>query len=290
MKKILYLTLLFQIIANYFFAQETGSIAYYSDEFNGRKTASGELYDKSKNTAAHKNLPFGSYVKVTRLDNGKSTVVRINDRGPYIKGRIMDVSKAAAQDLGFVSEGDVRVTIEPVNGEVESTSATTITQQQDAVKQEPEKVKESSVQEKVTAPEPKPVVAPDPPKKEQPKPAPTSKNNDTKKIVRSNNYRTYDLYKVQVMRPLHDGWGVQVSSLKTYENVLKQIANLQDDWYDNILVSVEEGSDKKPIYKIILGPFPDKDTAESYRKHVKKKGMKGFVIDLRELDYSSKSK
>ena len=82
-------------------AQEYGSASYYSDKFQGRKTASGDLYDKNKFTGAHKSLEFGTQVKVTRLDNKKSVTIRINDRGPYIKGRVVDVSRAAAEKLGF---------------------------------------------------------------------------------------------------------------------------------------------------------------------------------------------
>jgi rare lipoprotein A len=73
------------------------------------KTASGERMDPSKLTAAHRTLPFGTKLKVTNQKNGKSVVVRINDRGPFIKGRVIDVSKAAAKQLGFVSSGVTKI-------------------------------------------------------------------------------------------------------------------------------------------------------------------------------------
>lgn len=80
------------------------------------RTASGEYADPSTMTAAHRTLPFGSRVKVTNLGNGRSTVVRINDRGPYSGGRIIDVSRAAADRLGFRNQGVARVKLEAVSG------------------------------------------------------------------------------------------------------------------------------------------------------------------------------
>ena len=86
--------------------------AYYSDVFQGKKTASGELYDKNALTAAHKTLAFGTQVKVTNLDNGKSVTVVVNDRGPYTKDRIIDLSRAAAEQIDMIKLGIVPVRME----------------------------------------------------------------------------------------------------------------------------------------------------------------------------------
>lgn len=82
-----------------------GSASYYAAKFNGRRTASGERFDNSEYTAAHRTLPFGSRVRLTNTANGKSVIVRINDRGPFSPGRMIDVSRAAADDLGLVARG-----------------------------------------------------------------------------------------------------------------------------------------------------------------------------------------
>lgn len=82
-----------------------GSASYYADKFNGRRTASGERFDNDEMTAAHRTLPFGSRVRVTNPGNGRSVVVRINDRGPFTRGRMIDVSRAAAQELGLIARG-----------------------------------------------------------------------------------------------------------------------------------------------------------------------------------------
>jgi len=94
-----------------------GEASYYADEFAGQKTASGEIFNPEAMTAAHRSLPFGTIVRVTRTDEttGRSVEVRINDRGPFVDGRIIDLSKAAARELGMLIEGVVPVQLEVVD-------------------------------------------------------------------------------------------------------------------------------------------------------------------------------
>jgi rare lipoprotein A len=93
---------------------QTGMASYYGSELHGHKTASGERFDMYKLTAAHPSLPFGACVRVTNLANGKSVVVRINDRGPHTKRRIIDLSYAAAKQIGMVGTGTAKVKIDGV--------------------------------------------------------------------------------------------------------------------------------------------------------------------------------
>ena len=90
----------------------TGFASYYGADFHGRLTASGERFDMNELTAAHKTLPLPSMVRVTNLANGRSVVLRVNDRGPFVRGRIIDVSLRAAQILGFERRGIARVRVE----------------------------------------------------------------------------------------------------------------------------------------------------------------------------------
>jgi len=90
----------------------TGQASYYADSLHGNKTASGEPYDKNAMTAAHRTLEFGTGVKVTYLKSGKSVEVRINDRGPHVQSRIIDLSGAAAEQLGLKNDGVGEVSIE----------------------------------------------------------------------------------------------------------------------------------------------------------------------------------
>lgn len=96
---------------------ETGIASWYGGKFNGRKTANGETYDMNQLTAAHKTLPLPSLVQVTNLENGRSLELRVNDRGPFVHGRIIDVSRRAAQLLGFERQGTAKVRVSLIGGD-----------------------------------------------------------------------------------------------------------------------------------------------------------------------------
>lgn len=91
---------------------EVGRASYYADKYQSRLTANGERFDQSKNTAAHKTLPFGTWVRVTNVDNGRSINVRVNDRGPFVKGRIIDLSSSAFRAIGSVRLGLLNVRVQ----------------------------------------------------------------------------------------------------------------------------------------------------------------------------------
>lgn len=95
---------------------KTSYASYYHDKFNGRRTASGEVFSNSKLTAAHRTLPFGTKVKVTNLRNGESVVVTINDRGPFHASRALDLSKAAFDEIGSLHRGTMPVEYQIVEG------------------------------------------------------------------------------------------------------------------------------------------------------------------------------
>ena len=90
----------------------SGIASFYGPDFHGKLTANGEVYDMYGTTAAHKTLPFNTIVRVTNIANGKRLIVRINDRGPYVKGRMLDLSYGAALKLGFVGDGTTRVKVQ----------------------------------------------------------------------------------------------------------------------------------------------------------------------------------
>lgn len=98
--------------------QKKGHASWYGKKFHGAKTANGEIYDMYQMTAAHPTLPLPSYAKVTNLSNGKSVIVRVNDRGPFLAGRIIDLSYAAAYQLGYIKQGTAEVMIEKMTPEV----------------------------------------------------------------------------------------------------------------------------------------------------------------------------
>lgn len=94
---------------------QTGVASYYGARHHGKRTASGERFDQHGLTAAHRQLPFGTRVKITNLGNNDSVVVRINDRGPYSRGRLIDVSRAAAEQLGMLRSGTARVRVQALD-------------------------------------------------------------------------------------------------------------------------------------------------------------------------------
>ena len=93
---------------------ERGQASYYHDRYQGQRTASGEPYDAQALTAAHRRLPFDTRVRVTNLDNGRQVTVRINDRGPFTEGRVIDLSRRAAERLGMIKAGTAPVRVTPL--------------------------------------------------------------------------------------------------------------------------------------------------------------------------------
>jgi len=282
-------------------AEEYGMASYYGNEFDGGATASGEAYDKNKLTAAHKTLPMGTKVRVTRLDNKKSVVVRINDRGPYLKGRIIDLSGRAATSLDMIIAGEAEVKLE-VLGKGGTAKAKPKTVSKPVVPKSTIPVKKPEVAKmskpKATTPKAKPkpatavsepiVITPKGKAKATPTKAVTVADTAPEfELVTGKDYNQYDLYKVQLTRPEKKGYGVQVGVFSDYDNTMQKVADLQGQWFKNILVSIEKG-EKGKRYKIILGPFADMASASAYKKAVKKKKINGFVVNLEEIKASKK--
>lgn len=303
MKKSAFLLSLFIGFSFLLQAQEYGLASYYSDKFQDRPTASGELYDKDKLTAAHKTHPYGTYIRVTRLDNKKSVVVRVNDRGPYISGRVVDVSKKAADQLGLTADGTARVKVEvvqkPDGSEPETVSApaTTTTPPQTTPSTRTTTTPAPVEQPKPAAPKVETAKTPETVAKVEEKPKTqtlatttplsntgTSANGLT--WVTEKNFQSYDLYKIELYKPEKTGFTVQLSSLSTYDGAMRQIAELQGKGQTNVLLSIEKGPNGTALYKIMLGPYPDRKAAEAKLKSIKKQyRMDGFIVDVATITY-----
>ena len=279
-------TLVLSLHALVLCAQEFGYASYYSDEYNGSETAYGEIYDRNKLTAAHKMHPLGTRLRITRLDTKKSVIVRVNDRGPYLKGRIVEMSYAAAKQLGMLNDGQVEVKVEVVGQEV-------------AKKEEPKTnpiAVPTTNTEEVAKPTTTAVNTTPPPAPAETKPAPvevaekkvnvvaapvkpsTKLQVDKNKLVRGD-LGTSGLFKIAIAHSDKKGFGVQVASVSTYESMMEKVAELQGKWFDNILISMDGG--KK--FRVILGPFDTEGSAKAYDNNLKKKRIDGFVVNLAEL-------
>lgn len=287
--------------------EEYGLASYYSDSFQGRSTAYGDTYDKDELTCAHKRYPYGTMLRVTRLDNKRSVNVKVIDKGPFIKGRVVDLSRRAAEVLGIIDMDPVEVKVERIgSGSTRAETARVSTPP------EPEPVPESMdepeparisaparTEEETAPPQPAAVeVAERSPaaaahtKRETRNPEPRSTTSTvepskTRFSPVGDDFSPYGLYRITLEKPDEQaGFGVQVASLSNYENVLKQVASLQAKWFDNVLVSIEPGEGGKNTYKVILGPFEDSRSASRYQQDLQSRyQIRGFVVNLAELSY-----
>jgi len=305
------LVLLFLFIAPMLLAQESGIASYYSDSFQGRKTASGEKYDKNKMTGAHKTLPFGTIVKVTRVDDGRSVKIRINDLGPYISGRIVELSGKAGEALGLYDDGLAEVTVRVIG---KSDQTPTLAENQTSSSTLPPtptlKVPSSTTaksSEPVTnVPPTKPLITdnklvekgPEKPKSyEKPKKISTPKVKEKSSKKRSvapektgalalepaSKFTIGKSYKIAVMEHSKktDLYGVQVAAVKDIDGMMNLVTKYQSKWFEDVYVNVDIAKDGQPIYKLVLGAFEDKEKAENYKRSMKKrKKMDGFVVKL----------
>lgn len=301
------MTLLFLCGTLYTQASKTeyGLASVYSDEYENSATASGEGYDPTKHTAAHKSLPFGSIVKVTNMESGKSVMVKINDRGPFIKGYVIELSSAAGEILKIKTKAKVKIVVEkegeyPENSELkeaayldddENLAGTPDTYEEDsnpfseteAKKVDKEKREKEAASKAAEVANTNTdlvakgeVVEEKKPQNVATKTKEASKSNELT-TLRTAGYHTYDLYKASTFIPKSSGYGVQVGTYNNLQNVLKQTAKLQENWFSNILLT-RENKGGELIYKVIIGPFEERTSADSYKKNAAKKGVKGFVV------------
>lgn len=247
-------------------SEEFGKATYYNDSFQGRKTSSGEKYDKNELTAAHKTLPFGTKVRVTRLDNKKSVIVSINDRGPFKEGFVISLSRKGAEAIDLDRDGSASVRVEVVPDPEATTTrsvgnATAAASKLEAVRPAQYSATSSSTRRNAGNSEK----------------APTA--NATKE---SGSAKGTELYKVDMEKTNKTGYGLQLSTLYDADNVLPIVTKLQQQWPDKVLVSVErDPANDLSAYRVIIGPYADEKTAAAQQKVAARKGYKqSFVVDL----------
>lgn len=243
-------------------AAEVGKCGYYADSYHGRLTASGEKYNKNALTCSHKTLAFGTKIRVTRLDNKKSVVVRVNDRGPFIEGYIVDVSGAAAKELDLLKVGSARVKIEVVESAESSLANDAFT--------EAEVYADNQTSNAVV----KPVVY-----------SKTTAVNATPKGIAGSaasakSAPSSNLYKVDIKQSEKKGYGIQITTLSDANNVLPIMKELQARYPGKVLVNVLRDEFNNPTYKVFVGPFADKKTADAAQKTVAQRYKKTIVVDL----------
>lgn len=266
------------------FAPEFGKASYYNDKFEGKKTASGEKYAKAELTCAHKTLKFGTIVRVTRLDNNESVDARVNDRGPYSEGHIVDLSRAAAENIGLVKAGVLKVKLEVI----EEAPAPVSKKDTKAKKDTTKDTKEKPATDEKAPTKSKDISGTQPPmlpelvgvgSANSKKGVAAATKEPTKSIPTIQKLSLLDnaIYKIDLTKAQQKGFAVQLFSLSSAEPAIVEATKLQDDFKGQVLLqTATDGS-----CKILLGPCKDRKEADKLQKAATKKGHpKCYVVSL----------
>lgn len=292
------LVVLFSMITFSSFAQseELGLASYYGDKFQGSKTSYGDTYDRNQFTCAHKRHKYGTKLKVTRIDNKKSVVVKVIDKGPFVKGRVVDLSYAAADKLGLIQDGVAEVKVEVVGSETATDEKTVSAATTDA-KTVTTKIVTETVRpdEFDTKSEPKSTTDPVA-EKATVNAAKTEARAEVKTTKDSQAAEPFEFLLITetaiVQKAVEKGvyqvslpasvqqYGVQVASFSEYDNAARKLTLLKEKSF-NKLILLTEAKGQGVSYKVLLGPFDSEDSAKAYQESlVKKYKMNGFLVDL----------
>ena len=245
--RLLFSTLIIVLVSTALLAQTTAGIAsYYAPGLDGEKTSSGERYRHAGFTAANKDYPFGSVIRVIRADDGRFVDVRVNDCGPHKPGRVVDLSGAAAEQIGLIRDGITQVRVELISlgkGRMPCGG-------------------------KYVAPEDRPASYDAVPgggdemvARAPAEPAPIEAQGT---------------FRAEALRPIAEGFGVQVGSFRVYENATKVAADLEAKGYSKVLIRLRGN-----VHQVVLGPFETREAAAVYRDNLLRKyKLRGFVTPI----------
>ena len=276
---------------------ETGTASWYGPGFHGKSTANGERYDQSDRTAAHRTLQMPAMVRVTNLENGRSTVVRVNDRGPFARSRVIDLSRTAAEEIDMVGKGTARVRIDQLQAESLAVKEVALggggpAEQQQAVAQLASGRRPAPAPAPVPVPAPAPVAAPPPimqasyepppapaapaaaapaqtvyatPPRTVPFGAPRSASGDVPPTIASLSATTSTATPSSQL----SGFFVQVGAFSTHENAERQRNAVRS--YGNPEVS-QVSANGRDVYRVRLGPYTTQDAAGIVADRLKRSG------------------
>jgi rare lipoprotein A len=262
---------------------QEGKASFYADRFEGRVTASGERYTHQKATCAHLSLPFGSLVRVTNIANGSSIVVRVNDRGPFVANRIIDLSQSAAEKLGFLGQGlaDVRVELLDEKGEVLLPQAPIV--QAPSATPSQQSMSEASTKDlepKTSSQKPQsPLVIP---RNEKPSltsaaiPSSAPQVNPNASPLTEN-----ELYELKINRTPPNGFTIQIGSYRELVNLLRIADDLRVSLKREVMVQVATTTSGDKIYRLMVGHFSARREAENFREKASKLYPDCFIVELK---------
>jgi rare lipoprotein A len=242
------------------FAQwsETGTASYYADKLHGQRTTSGELYDRYDLTAAHHLLPLGSRIRVTRLDNNLSVEVRVNDCFKTFQGRVVDLSRAAAEQLNLIRIGTARVKVELITkgkGKTCTPGAVVPEVQQPLPASRPDTTQTTTAALVELA--------------SKPEAPPASWSTPSSGI-----------YRADALEPIREGFGVQIGAFIARENAALLLSQMKGIDFHNLLIAFAEGTSTAP-FKVIVGPFETRAEAVALQEMLlTKHQLQGIIVDL----------
>ena len=272
--------------------KQSGLASYYSTEYEGAETAYGVIYNSDELVAAHKAYPFNSQVRVTNEENGKSVTVRIIDKGPFIRGRIIELSERAASAIGMLGQRTVPVELTLLSTPDQRPLREAVTRSEPEVAQPaptpvPARERELPVS---TNPAPRsvtpPAPTPDPVPSQSaeriatpPAPAPAP-SPPPRRTARAKTFAP-GVYRISLNEPEAGRYAVQVGSYTSLESALDKVAELQGRFFDDILIHKLPASGSTLHYKVLLGPFPDQPSAQNYASDLKSRyQIQGFTVEI----------
>jgi rare lipoprotein A len=246
----------------------TGYCSFYADKFQGRHTTSGDLYDKNAYTAAHRTLPFNTIIEVTNIRNQKKVLVRVNDRGPHTKNRVLDVSKAAAKQLDMIAYGVEKVSYRVLDSAASASLMDTLNKRYEKIGAEPllkKEVKPKAKTTETTAVKTKKTTVAE---TTSPTPEPALKNRE--------------IYDDALKSCKPAGYGVQVGYFKIRNNCINACAAYEKTYKTQGYFWVEQFT-KSTYYHLIMGNLPTKAEAEKLRQQIIKDIPGCFVMSWSKI-------
>lgn len=280
---------------------EVGKCGLYPDAQHGKRTTSGELYDKNQLTASHKSYPYGTILRITRLDNKKSVEVRVNDHAPLLSGYVVDVSRKAAEILGITRDGAAKVKVEVVsqpNASVVANSAVTTALPPSA--QQPTTTATPNTQSAAATAKGVSSAAEGASRLSVPgaqAAAPQTRTNALAPVAHSaasttspqtspaaspgtSKLNVSELYQIEIKPVPVKTFGLQLAVLTSTENLFREIRKAQATWPQKIIISHEKVGASTTL-KLILGPFASRKEAEAQQKTAAQKGYpRAFIVEF----------
>ena len=227
---------------------QEGNASYYGDNFEGRVTASGERYSHLKATCAHVSIPFGALVKITNLDNNQTAIARVNDRGPFVPDRIIDVSKSVAERLGMIGTGIARVRIEVVDNQGIKLNS----------QEEVSKTAVTDGDKKTT----------------------NLQTTEIKTNQQAAPSEAIEYFSVEVQKQTKKGFYVQLGSFREQTNIFLLLAEAQEQFGKKTCVQVVAVNNDR-LFKLLIGPFTSRSDAEKVKQSAQTKYPGCFIVEAK---------